>query len=276
MQKAMTRAHETTCKVISTVSSLTDPLNGTVEVTKVHLPLPRLSAAFHSYRLVQISDLHQDAEIPDDYLDRVVALVNQQQPDVIVITGDFVTGEAERYAESLTRSLRRLEAVDGVVAVLGNHDHEPWSNPKVMRAVLRESGIEELSNAIYTLDCDGELLHIAGVDDVCRGFDRLDVVLNALPQEGAAILLCHVPDFADVSAQSRRFDLQLSGHTHGGQVYLPPLGAPVLPKFGRKYPAGLYTIRQMHLYTNRGLGHPYVRLNCRPEITVFNLLSPNR
>jgi predicted MPP superfamily phosphohydrolase len=120
---------------------------------------------------------------------------------------------------------------------------------------------------------NGELLHFCGIDDHWERKDRLDLVLEDTPDEGAAILLAHEPDFADISVKSMRFDLQLSGHSHGGQVVLPFIGPPVLPLYGRKYPLGLYNIDPMYLYTNRGLGmvHPQVRFNCRPEITTFTL-----
>ena len=116
-------------------------------------------------------------------------------------------------------------------------------------------------------------LHIAGVDDLWTGQDRLDLVLERLPAEGAAILLVHEPDFANTSAKTGRFDLQLSGHSHGGQVSLPFLGPPILPRYARDYPVGRYQVGEMALYTNRGLGTvpPRVRINCRPEISLFIL-----
>jgi len=98
-------------------------------------------------------------------------------------------------------------------------------------------------------------------------------VLALLPDEGCAILLAHEPDYADISAPTGRFDLQLSGHSHGGQVILPFIGPPILPSYSHKYPVGQYQVGSMIQYTNRGLGTvaPMVRFNCRPEITVFTL-----
>jgi uncharacterized protein len=117
-------------------------------------------------------------------------------------------------------------------------------------------------------------LYFCGLDDLKEGKPRLNRALEGLSDEGAAILLIHEPDFADESAATGRFDLQLSGHSHGGQVGLPLLRYPFLPKFSRKYPSGLYRVSDMFLYTNRGLGaHPRFRFNCRPEITVFTLRS---
>jgi predicted MPP superfamily phosphohydrolase len=126
---------------------------------------------------------------------------------------------------------------------------------------------------VHTLERGGSLLHIAGVDDVWERQDRLDLVLDRLPAEGGAILLAHEPDFADTSAATGRFDLQISGHSHGGQVIAPFAGPLRLPHLGRKYPLGLYRVGDMLQYTNRGVGmvYPYVRFNCRPEITLFTL-----
>jgi predicted MPP superfamily phosphohydrolase len=155
--------------------------------------------------------------------------------------------------------------------VLGNHDY--WTDADAVRAALLACGIQNLSNDVFTLSKGGEQLHIAGVDDTWEKHDRLDLVLEKLPPSGAAVLLAHEPDFADRSAETGRFDLQLSGHSHGGQVVLPFFGPPILPHLGRKYPTGLFQVKDMFQYTNRGVGMiaPYVRFNCRPEITVFTL-----
>jgi hypothetical protein len=107
------------------------------------------------------------------------------------------------------------------------------------------------------------------------GNDRLDRVLSKLPPDGCAILLAHEPDFADYSAATGRFDLQISGHSHGGQIVFPVIGAIFLPNFAKKYTSGRYNVNGMAQYTNRGLGTAeiQVRLNCPPEITIFTLSS---
>ena len=240
-----------------------------VDVNPVRLTLPRLSPLFHGYRVAQISDIHMG-----DWMDRlrfseVVELINGQRADLVAITGDFVTSQSEASAHDLVTTLSSLKAKDGVIAVLGNHDH--WSGPDTMRRVLRESGVVNVSNGVHTLQRGAELLHIAGVDDIWQGAARMDIVLDSLPKSGAALLLAHEPDFADESAATGRFDLQISGHSHGGQVVPPFLGPLRLPIYGRKYPSGLYKVGGMYQYTNRGVGmvRPHFRFNCRPEITVF-------
>jgi hypothetical protein len=244
---------------------------GWIDVTRVSLALPGLAPEFCSYRIVHLSDIHMGDWMNSARLDDVVRLTNDQSPDLIAITGDFITRRAAAHMRDLACGLSRLKARDGVVAVLGNHDH--WSGTQAIRDKLAASGVCELANDFLTLRRAGSKLHIAGVDDILVGRDRLDLLLARLPADGAAILLAHEPDFADESAACGRFALQLSGHTHGGQIVAPLIGPLLLPALGRKYPSGHYQVAGMFQYTNRGVGvvSPFVRINCRPEITVFDL-----
>ncbi|MCK6628714.1 MAG: metallophosphoesterase [Anaerolineae bacterium] len=241
-----------------------------VEVKQISLALPRLAAEFHGYRLVQISDLHSDISMTPARLAQVVELINWQQPDLVAITGDFVSYEAHPHLEEVATAFSRLTPRDGTVAILGNHDY--WTDVTFIRQALRRGGMIDLNNAVYTLRRGETLLHIAGVDDFWE--DRASKMAQ-LPTEGAAILLAHESDFADLSAATCRFDLQLSGHSHGGQVIIPFWGPLAAPPYGLKYPLGCYRLGEMWLYTNRGLGESSVRIriNCRPEITVFTLES---
>ncbi|MDQ3284994.1 MAG: metallophosphoesterase [Actinomycetota bacterium] len=247
-----------------------------VQIVPISLVLPRLDPRFDGYRIAQISDIHADGWMSPGRVLGLVNLVNAEAPDLVTITGDFATysrfRSLMRHASRLVAPLRRLRAPDGVVAVLGNHDHK--TEARAVRRVLAASGVTELHNAVLTLRRGGASLHLCGVDDLKEGTPRLEWVLEGLSEEGAAILLAHEPDFADKSAATGRFDLQLSGHSHGGQVGLPILRYSFLPKLSRKYPVGLYRVGEMFLYTNRGLGaHPRFRFNCRPEITIFTLRS---
>lgn len=246
----------------------------TVTVTDLPLTLPRLHPAFDGYRLVQFSDIHMGTWMTRAHLETIVDQVNGLNPDLIAITGDFVTVEPlDVWANELIPPLQRLQATDGAVAILGNHDH--WTHADTVRTIIRDSGLIDVNNAVYTLERDRTLLHIAGVDDYWVQAADMTRVLAQLPDEGAAVLLAHEPDYADVSAATGRFDLQISGHSHGGQVVLPFIGPPVLPNFAHKYPLGLYRVQNMLQYTNRGVGMiaPYVRWNCSPEITVYTLRS---
>ena len=247
---------------------------GWLEVSSISLILPRLHPAFDNYRIVLISDIHMGTWMTPQRLSEAVKAVNWLHADLIAITGDFVTDLHHRTPANLSRNLGKLQAKDGVFAVLGNHDY--WSNAKSVRQILKTSGVNELPNTIHTLRRGNASFHIAGIDDYWENKARLREVINQLPDQGAAILLAHEPDFAVISARSGRFDLQLSGHTHGGQIKLPKFGPVVLPMYGRKYADGLYQVGNMLLYTNRGLGtgRPKIRFNCRPEITMLTLHAP--
>jgi predicted MPP superfamily phosphohydrolase len=246
-----------------------------VEVVDLPLTLPRLAQEFDGYRLVQIGDIHLDDWTRPQRLYRIIEMVNEQRPDLVAIMGDFASYSSRRLDEGLlVGALRRLSARDGVLAILGNHDY--LTDVNLVRRCVHEGGITELLNDAHTLRRGAARLHVAGIDDVMEGRSRLDLVLRRLREEGAAILLAHEPDFADVAAATGRFDLQLSGHSHGGQVRVPLLTRLVLPPFAHRYPRGLHQVGGMALYTNRGLGtvHARLRFLCRPEITVLTLRSP--
>jgi uncharacterized protein len=246
-----------------------------VEVNPVTLTLPRLAPEFDGYRVVQIGDLHLDDWAEPERLTEIVEKINGLRPDLVAITGDFASYSAEQLdAQRLIEALRGLRARDGCVAILGNHDY--LTDVDLVRRCIREGGATELVNGVRTLRRGAAALHVAGIDDVMEGRSRLDLVLQKLPESGAAILLAHEPDFADVSAATGRFDLQLSGHSHGGQIGVPLLRRLVLPPFSQRYTSGLHEVGGMLQYTNRGLGfvHLRARFLCRPEITVFTLLSP--
>jgi hypothetical protein len=163
------------------------------------LPLPvtttQLPAALVGQTLVQISDIHIGTGMTKERLERIVEMINEQQPEAVAITGDFVThGDISEHAVSLREALSQLVVSDSSFAVLGNHDH--WTAPGTIQQVIRDSGIVELSNTVYTLQRGGAVLHIAGVDSYWEHLDRLDDVLFQLPDEGAAILLAHEPEAA--------------------------------------------------------------------------------
>lgn len=250
-----------------------EPSNLTV--SNISVSIKNLPDSFQGYRIVQFSDIHAGTWMNHDRLMRVVELVNAQMPDLIAITGDFVTrGDVVKLFDMLIKPLSKLKAPDGVLGVLGNHDY--WVKTGDVREVLKTSNIHELNNKSIVLERDGDKLAIGGVDDVSARKSDLDRVIQSLPEATVpAILLAHEPDFADASAESGRFALQISGHSHGGQVRIPGIGAPYLPSLGRKYPLGRYQVRDMVQYTNRGVGMspPNFRFACPPEITVYTLAT---
>lgn len=244
-----------------------------VDFTEVKLRLPRLNEAFEGFRLVQITDIHMSVALPAEKLMEVCDLVLEKQPDLVVMTGDYLyrRRRIQQTIDSFIGAVQKLTQTVPVVGVLGNHDYRTGASR--MRQMLAAAGIRELQNDVMSIERGGSQLHIAGVDDPWMGRPQLDTVVAQLPKQGAAILLAHEPDYADKSSATGRFDLQLSGHSHGGQVVLPLIGPPLLPHMGEKYPSGLYQVGTMLQYTSRGLGmvDPFVRFNCRPEVTMFTL-----
>jgi predicted MPP superfamily phosphohydrolase len=160
-----------------------------------------------------------------------------------------------------------------MVAILGNHDH--WNGADIVAGALVDRGIRLLRNESFAFERGHDRLWISGVDDVLENEHDLPKTLAAVPETEATVLLAHEPDFADDVA-GFPVDLQLSGHSHGGQVRIPGLGPIVLPPLARKYHTGLNRVGRLQVYTSRGLGviNPPVRLNCRPEVTLLTLLKP--
>ncbi len=244
-----------------------------LEVKQIEITLPNLDREFTGYRIVQLTDLHIGDGIDRAQLTKIVKVVNAQNPDLIVLTGDYITRNPELQAKLLTSTLAGFQARDRTLAVLGNHDAFNGNAPSVRKSIFN-SGVTLLENEVYTAKRNGATLSIAGVGDVWAQQAKLDRVLAQLPTTGAAIMLAHEPDFADETAATGRFGLQLSGHSHGGQVRIPFVKKKY-PDYGTKYPIGRYQVGNMIQYTSRGVGFPgiHARFNCRPEISVFNLAA---
>jgi predicted MPP superfamily phosphohydrolase len=244
-----------------------------LEVTRVTIPLRRLPPRFDGFTIAQLSDMHLGGWMTVEHMLAVAECVNALQPDVIAITGDFVHEFWNMSSVELTHSLSTLRAKEGVIGVLGNHDHRRGA--ALVAQAIEDAGVTLLFNSHLVLSRDDARLYIAGVDDIWVNRQNLGRALEGIPPESAVVLLAHEPDYADEVATTGRVGLQLSGHTHGGQVRIPGWGAPVLPWLGKKYDAGLFRVNGMHLYVNRGVGMipPYVRFNCRPEITLITLAS---
>lgn len=245
-----------------------------IEIVPITVDMPHLDPVFDGTRIVQVSDIHMDNHwMTSQRLQRIVNTIERQNPDFVVITGDLIDHDPVNASPPMIEPLTALASQHPTLVVLGNHDY--WADPQPVRNALAQTPVEELANRVYTVTKEGGSLHIAGVDDVWMERDRLDLVLDQLPDDGAAILLVHEPDFADTAAATGRFDLSLSGHSHGGQVRIPFTGAPMLPPYAKRYPLGRYQVGNMVHYTNRGVGMALmnVRFNCRPEITVITLAA---
>jgi predicted MPP superfamily phosphohydrolase len=228
--------------------------------------LEGLGPHLEGFRLALLSDFHLGPHVERDQVARAVEMALGLESDLLVLAGDFVSSAPA--TGPCAEEMARLNAPAGVVACLGNHDH--WTDPEAVAGALAEAGVEVLRNRALEV-ADG--LWVAGVDDVWERQADLDAALSGVPAGATMLLLAHEPDFADLVAADGRTVLQLSGHTHGGQVRLPLVGPPILPYLGRRYPAGLYTVGRMQLYVSRGVGliSPPIRLNCRPEVTLLEL-----
>lgn len=247
------------------------------DLVNVDIKIKDLPLIFHNYRIINLTDIHLGQWISPEYLSGVIDYVNALNPDMITLTGDYVSYILEGYEDALLDSFKRLKAGDGKYAVLGNHDH--WAGAEKIKEILKASDIMDLSNDVFTLEKNGEKLNICGVDSCTVGADDLDRVLEKLPDDGANILLAHEPDFAEISSKTGRFDFQMSGHSHGGQLVIPGVKTtPFRWSYSIKYPVGKYEVNGMNHYTSKGLGTNsfWLRINCKPEITSFYLKTTKR
>lgn len=250
-------------------------------LVSVEIPLARLPAAWDGLTIVQLSDFHYDPHLTVPPIRKAIEITNRLRPDLIVLTGDFVTippltmlfhnkKRSARVAEPCAALFAQLSAPLGTFAVLGNHDAD--SDPEFIVECLQANRIQVMRNSSVPLERQGKRLWLAGVDDVLRGNPDLDLTMKGIPSDEAVVALVHEPDYAHRVAE-HPVDLQLSGHTHGGQIVLPLVGPPYLPPLGRLYVKGLYKLDSLALYTNVGLGTirlPF-RLNCPPEVTLIKL-----
>ena len=243
-----------------------------VSVEHILIPIKRLPEALSGLTIAQISDIHLLPYTRPEFVEKAVAITNNLNPDVTVLTGDYVWHDREAMFE-LSPIIARLNARYGVYGILGNHDY--WLDVNLVLEGFRQARIPMLINEHVPITTGGSTLVLAGLDDGWSGHPDLDAALNGAPKDAPVVLLLHEPDLADEYGPDGRCALQLAGHSHGGQVRLPGTGALVLPYLGQKYDFGLYQVDEMWLYTNRGLGNISVplRLNCSPEVTLLTLMQ---
>jgi predicted MPP superfamily phosphohydrolase len=250
-----------------------------IDLTHRTFPIRRLPSAFDGFRIIQISDIHLEEYTEEFFLRRVVDRINALAPDLVLITGDFIT-DGRFTRKNPSAAARRCAALLSAIAcplrygVFGNHDIDL---SRVIRNQLENNGIPLLVNQSLRIERGGQHFWLAGLDDTLGGHPNLSEAITASP-DAPVILMVHEPDYANeifLHSRGKLIDLVLSGHTHGGQVRLP--GIPplrrTLPVGGREYPEGTYALGNFQLYVNRGLGTVGVpcRLNCPPEITEITL-----
>jgi predicted MPP superfamily phosphohydrolase len=227
---------------------------------------------------MQISDIHLDEFTEPFFLEYVVHRINALAPDLVLVTGDFVTRGALTFIDSRHAAYRCAEILSTlkcpqVYTVLGNHD-VGVSAPLVIGA-LRSAKIPVMINEHVPIERGGSRIWLCGTDDAGTRHPDLDLTIPEKP-DGPVILMVHEPDYADVVVKHPKgkfVDLMLSGHSHGGQVRLPFYGPLILPPMGQKYVMGHFQLGPMQLYVNRGLGAvglPF-RFDCPPELTMLTL-----
>jgi predicted MPP superfamily phosphohydrolase len=242
--------------------------------------LRRLPVGFDGLTIVQMSDFHYDPHFSIRPMEAAVRMSNELEPDLVVLTGDFVTmpvlggiesaRHAAQQAVPCAEVLRDLRARSGVFAALGNHDE--FADARIVSRTLSQAGFQVFNNTAVPLERQRQRLWLAGVRDVLTGKADLGLTLRNIPAGEPVVLLAHEPDFADTVVRYP-VDLQLSGHSHGGQVCLPLVGPLYLPEMGEKYPSGLRQLGSLTLYTNVGIGTIRIpaRWNCPPEVTWITL-----
>lgn len=267
-----------------------------LSVERLTVTIADLPSSLSGTKIVQLSDLHYDGmRLSDDLLIEAIEVSNQEKPDLILLTGDYITNVPAPIYD-LVKYLKNLESRFGICACLGNHDYYyPFAKEKVTEA-LTSIGIKVLWNAIaYPL---GDSLPMIGLADYWSRDFQPGLIFSQLDRKTPRIVLSHNPDTAEILSQWR-IDLQLSGHTHGGQIVIPNYGAaasllgkirkniprriqrriPFLRQCSRvvkhwEWSEGWHQVGRNQLYVNRGLGtYPPGRLFCPPEVTVITLID---
>ena len=239
------------------------------EITRTRIPVADLAPDLEGFRVVHLSDFHAE-ELRLSYFEQIVNEVNALEPDIVAMTGDFVTRDPKA-AYDLAPILAQLRARYGVFSCFGNHDL--WAGEEAMRRGFEASGLSVFIDEGQLLTVGEAQLYVAGSADAWHRPPVLDVLFEKIPEGTPSIVMVHEPDAFDEVAGDARVSVQLSGHSHGGQIKLPFVGPPFLPGRGRKYPEGLYRLRGTQLYTTRGVGVSGLplRFNCRPEISALSL-----
>jgi predicted MPP superfamily phosphohydrolase len=238
----------------------------TIELPRAHAHLDGLTIAF-------VSDTHVGPHFSASDLERAVDAVHRIEPDLVLFGGDYIS-ESPRYLEDALDPLRRIagSARLGAFAILGNHD---ISNVRHrVEAGFQRVGARLLVNEAVPVPYGGGQVWIVGIDDILLGHARVDEAFAAVPAGAPTVAMWHEPDLAERVAPWEPLVL-LSGHTHGGQIRVPGMGELAVPKLGKRFPDGRYTVEGMTLIVGRGVGiyRPPVRINCPPEIVVLHFVA---
>jgi uncharacterized protein len=243
------------------------------QVAHVVVQLPRKQSSLAGLKIAFVTDTHVGPHFAASDLEGIVKRLEHIQPDIVLFGGDYIC-ESPRFLKHTVPVLARMAktAKFGAWGVLGNHDVSNMRERVV--PALETAGIPILVNQSVCIHTDRGPLWVVGIDDGLIGKVDLERAFRDVPPEAAAICVWHEPDRAEESAPYGAF-LQLSGHTHGGQVRLPRLGPVATPLLGKRFVLGRYQVGDMELYVSSGLGvyRPPLRFNCPPELTVIRLID---
>ena len=245
-----------------------EPLHVVTE--ELTIRIPNLPTAFEGFRIAFFSDIHLYPFTPLQVVQDAVRLANSFRPDLVILPGDFVWRSLGAVFD-LVPVLNQLNPAQGTFAVLGNHDH--WKGPEVIAAALAQAGVRLLRNEGITIQRGTASIYLAGIDSAFGGAPTPVAAFEKRRGALTTIVAVHEPDYIRDLVPRFPVDLQLSGHSHGGQVRLPVVGPIILPPMGEIYNMGLYRVGNAQLYTTRGIGtiHVNARLNCPPEVTAITL-----
>ncbi len=241
-----------------------------VQLNIYYIPVHNLPAKLDGLRVVQLSDLHMGSTTPNDVIARAVDVANSAHPDIVTLTGDFVTYQ-EGSSITLTAMLSRLHPKLGSYAVLGNHDHAVGAT--TVTSALERQGIHVLTNRNIQVAMG---LYLVGMDNLSFGNPDTKA-FEGIGKDKCYIMLAHTPSI--INQLRDRHGLLLTGHTHGGQIRIPFLSGRMVPgDFAGGYISGWYAARDLKMYVNRGIGITNVpaRFLCRPEVAVFVLESAHK
>jgi len=247
-----------------------------LEINTYEIKHPLIPKSFDGIRIVQFSDTHLGFHYTLGQFEKLMTRINELEPDLIFFTGDLLD-EPNKFEgiHKVAPLLQQLKAPLGKYCVFGNHDHGGYGSD-IYRNLMEISNFKVLLNESQQISQkDGSSIFLLGIDDRMLGRPNIENADKNVPKKAFKILLSHAPDVADEAAA---YDIhwQLSGHSHGGQVKIPFLGALVIPPYAQNYPEGYYLIGeqpQMALYVNRGIGTTRLpfRFMSKPELTVFEL-----
>jgi predicted MPP superfamily phosphohydrolase len=258
-------------------AGLMEPFRLVIGRHECHARIPNPELPF---KILHLSDLHASWAVSLGFIEEAVELGLQLKPDLICITGDFITRQYAAF-DSYARVLARLSAAAPAFACLGNHDGGRWArihggyeSTLPVRQLLQQSRIELLHNRCATLRLNGREVKLTGVADAWS--ENLNLAAAFPPAEtggeATRILLSHNPDTKEF-LKFHPWDLLLCGHTHGGQVVLPGLGAPWTPVRDKRFIAGMYSWDNRWIHITRGVGNVHgLRFNCPPEVSLVTLL----